>query len=448
MASLWASLGETLESLSNDSPNVSADDGAQIFDALQWACKAYTDASDGEATSQSCCSQTLTDFVRQLPSSSTIRSESECGTCVPIVQVESSIDNNGSLHIACRGTVNDTDWSTNLQMSFVPWDIIGDACVGHAAHVHAGFHRSARAALPNVLQAIKGAVMVNDVAAMTVKELRAMIRKAGLSDKDCFEKEDLHNRAQEAQQQVLQHPLRRLVFSGHSMGGAVALLLGLCVAAREDVLQSWTGSCAPLRIDIVTFGAPQVGDADFGDVVQSNFDKVHITRVVLQSDPVPRLLDTVNGLKTLSAVKEAASLKAREERDGKELEESRVRNHIDADATVQISSLGSEAGECDYFREPRYYAHYPLDAVVLDSGIEAVGKLAQAGVAAVAAASTAQSGSSTTSSTFASILRTGAEAMGAASARAVKEHGLDEYIQYTQRMMDRSRSSYPAQMDM
>jgi len=79
----------------------------------------------------------------------------------------------------------------------------------------------------------------------------------------------LHHRLAE-----LLHSLdaKHLLLCGHSLGGALA-----CVAAAM-LLSSYTG-------DLVTFGAPRVGNARFAEVVRSRC--VRITRVVHSRDVVP-----------------------------------------------------------------------------------------------------------------------------------------------------------------
>ena len=96
------------------------------------------------------------------------------------------------------------------------------------------------------------------------------------------------------------------------MGGALALLLGLELfraGAAGDLLPPGGGS-GSVAVEVVTFGAPQVGDADFAALVQALASSsssssssspspswtFSATRVVLRSDPVPRLLSGHNGL--------------------------------------------------------------------------------------------------------------------------------------------------------
>lgn len=72
----------------------------------------------------------------------------------------------------------------------------------------------------------------------------------------------------------------RIVFCGHSLGGALATMASLYAACKLPQLRP--------NIAVVTFGAPQVGDGNFvlhfNDVIQTS------VRIVNPMDPVPRLL--------------------------------------------------------------------------------------------------------------------------------------------------------------
>lgn len=69
--------------------------------------------------------------------------------------------------------------------------------------------------------------------------------------------------------------IERIVFTGHSIGGAVAIIAG-------SVARSYYPDT---RIDVITFGAPRVGDELF---VEQFAEKVSVnTRVVLKGDLIP-----------------------------------------------------------------------------------------------------------------------------------------------------------------
>lgn len=75
-------------------------------------------------------------------------------------------------------------------------------------------------------------------------------------------------------------PNARIVFCGHSLGGALATMAGLFVSCKLPAVRS--------RVAVVSFGAPQVGDGNF---VKFFNEVVPVSvRVVNPLDPVPRIL--------------------------------------------------------------------------------------------------------------------------------------------------------------
>lgn len=78
-------------------------------------------------------------------------------------------------------------------------------------------------------------------------------------------------------------PSQRLLLTGHSLGGAVATLGGarLLLAGIN-----------PAQVEVVTFGAPAVGNAAFK---QETEGKLALERVVLDGDPIPSLVQKIGG---------------------------------------------------------------------------------------------------------------------------------------------------------
>ncbi|MBP2654058.1 MAG: lipase class 3 [Firmicutes bacterium] len=77
----------------------------------------------------------------------------------------------------------------------------------------------------------------------------------------------------------------KLYITGHSLGGAAATL----VAARLISM-----GVNPGQIEVITFGAPAVGNAAFA----AQFgQKLHLTRVTISGDPVTRVLQPLGGYK-------------------------------------------------------------------------------------------------------------------------------------------------------
>jgi hypothetical protein len=78
------------------------------------------------------------------------------------------------------------------------------------------------------------------------------------------------------------NPLYNIVFTGHSLGGALALL--------QAVKYNLYSPSHSNRIDVVTFGQPRVGDLDFTKYVNSlPFAATRIRRIVNYRDEIPRL---------------------------------------------------------------------------------------------------------------------------------------------------------------
>ncbi len=80
------------------------------------------------------------------------------------------------------------------------------------------------------------------------------------------------------------HPEQKIYLVGHSLGGAVATLGGATLL---------TLGVPPEQVEVVTFGAPPVGNQAFVDAFNS---RLHLTRIVTNGDPVAGfLLDMVGG---------------------------------------------------------------------------------------------------------------------------------------------------------
>ena len=89
-----------------------------------------------------------------------------------------------------------------------------------------------------------------------------------------------------------QYPDYEIVFTGHSLGGAMATL-----AAVDFHIQ--TGGVYDDRVSVITFGQPRIGNKDWALYVNSLPFSGKIFRIVKDADPVaqlpPRLLQYVHG---------------------------------------------------------------------------------------------------------------------------------------------------------
>ena len=73
----------------------------------------------------------------------------------------------------------------------------------------------------------------------------------------------------------------RLLLTGHSLGGAVATIVG------QRLIDF---GFAPDRLQVITFGAPAVGNTPFA---QMYGDRLDLIRVTNSEDPVPLTLQAV-----------------------------------------------------------------------------------------------------------------------------------------------------------
>ena len=79
------------------------------------------------------------------------------------------------------------------------------------------------------------------------------------------------------------HPEKKLYLTGHSLGGAVAVL----AAARLTDL-----GVPPEQLEVITFGAPAVGNEAFAKTYEP---RLQLERVVMKGDPVKSVLQSVSG---------------------------------------------------------------------------------------------------------------------------------------------------------
>ena len=80
-----------------------------------------------------------------------------------------------------------------------------------------------------------------------------------------------------------EHPEEKLYLTGHSLGGAVAVL----AAARLSDL-----GVAPEQLDVITFGAPAVGNEAFARTYEH---RMRVERVIMEGDPVKSILQSISG---------------------------------------------------------------------------------------------------------------------------------------------------------
>ena len=70
------------------------------------------------------------------------------------------------------------------------------------------------------------------------------------------------------------HPQEKIYLTGHSLGGAIAMMIAVRLVDAGANMEN---------VKVVTFGAPAIGNKNFAEKYK---DKIHLTRVVMDSDIV------------------------------------------------------------------------------------------------------------------------------------------------------------------
>lgn len=83
---------------------------------------------------------------------------------------------------------------------------------------------------------------------------------------------------------------KKLIFCGHSLGGAVAMLSALSVM-EKDYGYATEMELKELQVECVTFGAPAVGDKDLLDSVNFVKKRLNFVNFVNRNDPAPGVLN-------------------------------------------------------------------------------------------------------------------------------------------------------------
>ncbi len=138
-------------------------------------------------------------------------------------------------------------------------------------------------------------------------------------------------------------PGEKLYLTGHSLGGAVAVL-----AAARLVDMGVPGE----QIEVITFGAPAVGSEAFARAYEQ---KISVERIVMPGDPVKGVLQSVNsGYVQFGETKELSKLKG-SERFSHEMVlylDGIMRDYIDT-----VTELEKRGVNMDFLNEkPRYQA--------------------------------------------------------------------------------------------
>ncbi|MEZ0074766.1 lipase family protein [Planotetraspora sp. GP83] len=176
--------------------------------------------------------------------------------------------NSGRVAILCyRGTepMNFVNWLTDIDLEPERMGYqFGDPC----ATVHAGFYRNVRTTRYEVMHTLREACN------------RQSVRIA------------LPNGLYGAELPGMQNNLEALYITGHSLGGAMAAMMG--VMMRHE--RKYRDEFADRLKAVYTFGQPMIGDPSFAEACQrDDFLREKTIRYVHDSDIVPNLPPTTSG---------------------------------------------------------------------------------------------------------------------------------------------------------
>ncbi|MFC4588516.1 lipase family protein [Sphaerisporangium corydalis] len=187
----------------------------------------------------------------------------------------------GKVGILCyRGTapMNLIDWMSGIDVEPERMGYqISDPC----ATVHAGVYRNVRATRFEVMNALRLACDRQSVRAMDM---------GGVSQ---------HNGNPQAMGVTQSHGdlrmegnLEALYITGHSLGGAMAALMGVMIRHERKYREAFADR---LRA-VYTFGQPMIGDRAFAEACESDeFLRQNVIRYVYDGDVVPHLPSTLSG---------------------------------------------------------------------------------------------------------------------------------------------------------
>ncbi|WP_424533149.1 lipase family protein [Sphaerisporangium viridialbum] len=187
---------------------------------------------------------------------------------------------NGKVGILCyRGTdpLNFVNWLSNID---VEPERIGYQISDPCATVHAGVYRNVRATRYEVMDALRHAC--------ERRAIRAMGNDGGSQPNGSSQSEGGYS----ADPSRLDGNLEALYITGHSMGGAMAALMGVMIRHERKYREAFADR---LRA-VYTYGQPMIGDPSFAEACETDeFLRENVIRYVYDSDVVPHLPSTASG---------------------------------------------------------------------------------------------------------------------------------------------------------
>ncbi|MEV7971150.1 lipase family protein [Sphaerisporangium sp. NPDC088356] len=187
---------------------------------------------------------------------------------------------NGKVGILCyRGTepLNFIDWLSNID---VEPERIGYQISDPCATVHAGVYRNVRATRYEVMDALRHAC--------DRRPIRGMGNDGGAQPNGSSHGEGDYG----DEPSRLDGNLEALYITGHSMGGAMAALMGVMIRHERKYKEAFADRLKA----VYTFGQPMIGDPSFAEACQTDeFLRENVIRYVYDSDVVPHLPSTSSG---------------------------------------------------------------------------------------------------------------------------------------------------------
>jgi hypothetical protein len=185
----------------------------------------------------------------------------------------------GRVGILCyRGTepLNFINWLSNIDVEPERMGYqISDPC----ATVHAGVYRNVRATRYEVMNALRNACDRQSIRTMWPD---GDSQPNGVSQPDGVygpEQPGLEN-------------LEALYITGHSLGGAMAALMGVMIRHERKYREAFADRLKA----VYTYGQPMIGDPSFAEACESDeFLRENVIRYVYDSDVVPHLPSTASG---------------------------------------------------------------------------------------------------------------------------------------------------------
>ncbi|MEU8272333.1 lipase family protein [Sphaerisporangium sp. NPDC049002] len=187
---------------------------------------------------------------------------------------------NGKVGILCyRGTdpLNFIDWLSNID---VEPERIGYQISDPCSTVHAGVYRNVRATRYEVMDALRHAC--------DRRPIRGMRGDGASSANGSSQGEGGYG----VDPSRLDGNLEALYITGHSMGGAMAALMGVMIRHERKYREAFADRLKA----VYTYGQPMIGDPSFAEACETDeFLRDNVIRYVYDSDVVPHLPSTASG---------------------------------------------------------------------------------------------------------------------------------------------------------